>query len=816
MTTDSFWARVRVTFEAGLDAGPERAQMALRDASGGDERVLAEAQAMLALEPNGFLDRGLELPADPDLFRPTLGPGTTIDRYRIVGLIGRGGMGEVYEAVRTGVDFERRVAIKVLRAGIVSPDLVRRFEQERRILAGLEHQNIAALTDGGILVDGRPYLVMEFVDGSRITSWCAERHLDVPGKLALFTQVCDAVGRAHRHLVVHRDIKPGNVMVTADGTVKLLDFGIAKVIDPDPDAGGAGEAPSRNGPLGLTPEYAAPEQLAGAAVTTATDIYALGLLLFELLTDQRPFADEANSLPELTRLVLTTDPPLPSSVARPDVARVLRGDLDAIVRKALRQDPADRYQGADRLVDDLHRHAAGLPVEAMRGHRGYRTAKFVGRHRGALAAAALLTVALLTGAASTWRESQRTRVQKSRAEATTRFLTEMLSSVDPAAAGKEVSMVEVLDSAAVRIRANTRLEPEVEASLQSAIGASYRALGKYDLAEPHLRRALALRLEHADDALATAWAHRELGELFDARGEYAAADSQYARGVALLPPRGDSAVEVVATDLLEQRARMQSLAGNLPAAESMLVEVVARLRRVRGDSSFSLGVALSQLGVTLAQAHHFDRAESVTREALTIFGQVLPSTHPEIGKALGRLATILEQSGRPTPADSAYRISLHNLDAAMGPSHPDVAWIRVNYAGFLFDNHAWDAAIAEADTVLANRGKGIPDTHPGVALAIQMRGMALSAKGDHAAAVRALRESLALRRVTFPAGHWAIGSSESVLGAELLITGARSEALQFLRDGCRTATKALGADHPTAKKAMERLLAAGEQRGTCA
>ncbi len=813
MTTDSFWARVRVTFEAGLDADPGQVEAALRAASGDDERVLNEARAMLALEPNGFLDQGLELPADPDLFRPTLGAGTTIDRYRIVGLIGRGGMGEVYEAVRTGVDFERRVALKVLRAGIVSPDLVRRFEQERRILAGLEHQNIAALTDGGLLSDGRPYLVMEFVDGSRITTWCVEHNVDVAGRLALFVQVCEAVGRAHRHLVVHRDIKPGNVMVTADGTVKLLDFGIAKVIDAD--RSDAGEAASRTGTLGLTPEYAAPEQLAGAAVTTATDIYALGLLLFELLTDRRPFAGEARSLPELTRLVLTTDPPLASSVAKPELARSLRGDLDAIVRKALRQDPVDRYQGADRMVDDVNRHAAGLPVEAMRGHRGYRTAKFVGRHRVALASAALLAAVVLTGAASTWRESRRTRVQKSRAEATTRFLTDMLSSVDPAAAGKEVPMVEVLDSAAVRIRADTLLDPEVEASLQSAIGASYRALGKYQLAEPHLRRALALRLQHADDPLATAWAHRELGELFDARGEYAAADSEYARGMALLPVHGDSATEVVATDLLEQRARMQSMAGNLPTADSMLDAVVARLRRVHGDSSLPVATALSQLGVTLAQEHHFERAESVTRTSLAIYRHELPPTHPDVGKAVGRLATILEQTGRPVPADTAYRESLHILDAAMGASHPDVAWIRVNYAGFLFDNEHWDAAIAEADTVLSDRGKGIPDTHPGVALALQVRGMALAGKGEHAAAVRALRESLALRRAGFPAGHWAIGSSESLLGAELMASDARSEGLQLLHDGCRLLTKALGADHPMATKAVGRLVAVGEPHPVC-
>ncbi len=813
-----FWTRVRAAFDAGFDAAPDAVDEAVRVASGGDGRIAAEARALLGLRSDGFLESGPPFVVDPEVVQAQLVPGTQVDGYTIVRLIGRGGMGEVYEAIRTGPDFKKRVAVKVLRGGTISPDAIQRFERERRILAGLEHRNIAALSDGGLLDDGRPFFVMEFVEGARITTWCRDRALDVAARLLLFRQVGGAVSHAHRNLIVHRDLKPGNIMVAADGTVKLLDFGIAKVLE----AGDAAENAASRTATVLTPDYAAPEQLTGGPITTATDVYALGLLLFELLTGTRPFAGSQGTASDQARLVLTVDPPLPSSVPAGDPAvatraagRALRGDLDAIVLKALRRDPAARYASVDQLLEDLARHERRLPVEAMRGHRGYRAARFVRRHRGAILAAGALGIALVAGVASTWRESRRTRIQQLRAEATTQFLTEMLSAVDPNAAGKEVSMAEVLDSAAARITTDSTLDPEVEASLRNAIGTSYHALGKYDAAEPHLRRAVELRARSPGEPLLLARAYRDLGQVYDSRGEYSRADSLYQLAVSLLPAKGDSAFFATVTDLMKQRARMQSLRGDLPGAESILTGVVARVQGQFGARSLETANAMSQLAVTVAQQYHFEPAESLTRSALAIYREQLHQGHPDIGRTLGRLATILELSGERAPADSAYRESLAILGATLGTDHPDVAWIRVNYAGFLADGGEWTQAIVEADSVLRYRGTTIPETHPGISTALQQRALAHAGLGDHQAAIADYRDALAVRRRILPAGHWMIGSSESSLGAELLAVNARAEGLRLLREGCRTLTKALGADHPNTKKAVARLVAAGEVRPSC-
>ncbi|MBL0180007.1 MAG: protein kinase [Gemmatimonadetes bacterium] len=814
--TDDFWLRVREAFDAVADAPTAQRAELLRAASGGDAAVERETLALLSIDPGAFLEGHAVFPVDADLLRAQLTDGAVVGGYQVTRLLGRGGMGEVYEGVRDSADFHKRVAIKVLRPGSISADAVRRFEQERRILAGLDHRNIATLIDGGMLPDGRPFLVMELVEGVRITDWCTQQGLSVDARLVLFRQICGAVSHAHRNLVVHRDIKPGNILVTPDGTVKLLDFGIAKVLDAD-TSGGSDSTATRAGAAGLTPEYASPEQLTGGVVTTATDVYALGLLLFEMLTGARPFATGTQPLPELTRLVLTTDPPMASRAVRGTtpgrdveaIRRALRGDLDAIMLKALRTDPGERYPSVDALVAELQRHERGLPVEAMRGHRGYRLGKFLRRHHRALLAATAVAIAAVSGVVSTIRQSRHTQVERARAEATNAFLVEMLSSVDPAAAGKEVAMVEVLDSAAAHIGRDSALDPGVEASLRSAIGFSYRALGKFAAATPHLQRVVALRQRSPGNPLPIAIAYRELGQLHDGAGEYQTADSLYQLAIGVLPVRGDTGVATAATDLMMQRARLQSLQGEMAAADSILTLVAARQEARYGAGSLESAKALTQLGVTVAQEQHFPRAEAVTRRALAIFTKQLPPTHPDIGKTLGRLATILEQSGNRPAADRAYRESLASLDASLGADHPDVAWIRVNYAGFLLDGSDWDGAIREADALLRQRGGTLPDTHFGIGAALQLRALAYAGRGDDREAIAGLRESLAVRRTVMSPDHWTIGSSESLLGEELVHVGARAEGMQLLRAGCQRIARALGRENPSTRKAMTRLSAAG-------
>ncbi|HXW08654.1 MAG TPA: serine/threonine-protein kinase [Vicinamibacterales bacterium] len=367
-------------------------------------------------------------------------PGASLGPYRLVREIGRGGMGTVYLAVREDDEFRKRVAIKVLKPGMDSEAIVRRFRHERQILAGLDHPYIANLLDGGTTPEGLPYFAMEYIDGQPIDRWCEARQLDTTARIELFRRVCAAVQYAHQNLIVHRDIKPGNVLVTGDGTPKLLDFGIAKLLNPE--LGESGSALTMAGPQMMTPEYASPEQVRGEPVSTSSDVYSLGVLLYELLTGTRPYRITSRAPSEIARVVCGSEPPRPSTAVTgtgltqrgddaprasapgpPSVAttperlrRRLAGDLDNIILKALSKDPGRRYASVDLFSEDLRRHLTGLPVTARRDTPGYRVSKFVERNRAAVVAAGLVLLALIAGIVGTSWQARVARRERQRAE----------------------------------------------------------------------------------------------------------------------------------------------------------------------------------------------------------------------------------------------------------------------------------------------------------------------------------------------------------------------------------------------------------------
>ena len=352
------------------------------------------------------------------------------------------------------------------------PDLARRLDAERRTLARLEHDGIARLYDGGVDDDGAPFLVMEIVDGEPITAYADRAGLDSAARVALFVRVCEAVAYAHRHLVVHRDLKPSNVFVTPDGSPKLLDFGVAKLLDDD-------ERRTETRvtlPGAMTPAYAAPEQVRGEAVTTATDVYALGVLLYELLAGQRPYDSSGQTASDIERTVCEHVPPPPSS-ASADRARALRGDLDTIVAKAMDKEPARRYASAEALADDLRRHLAGEPVAARPASRAYRARLFVRRHRGAVAGAAAVALALVGGIVATTWQARIARAEAAKAEAVQDFMLGMLGAADPDQDGRDVRVADLLDRAAADLDATFQDQPAVRADAHLRLGRTYYDLG---------------------------------------------------------------------------------------------------------------------------------------------------------------------------------------------------------------------------------------------------------------------------------------------------------------------------------------------------
>ncbi|MFN2382924.1 MAG: protein kinase, partial [Gemmatimonadota bacterium] len=411
------WTHIKQVFQQALPLAAAEREELLRTACAGDARLREEVESLLAShdEAGPFLEESAFVAAAGALREALDSAPPRIGAYRVVREIGRGGMGTVYLAERDDGEYVKQVAVKVISRGMDSDAIIRRFWTERQILAGLDHPHIARLLDGGALEDGRPYFVLEHIEGEPIDRYAAARGLGTDDRLKLFCATCAAVQYAHAHLIVHRDLKPGNILVTPEGVPKLLDFGLAKLLDPGADA----PAPEATlvSAQGMTPEYASPEQVRGEPLTTASDVYSLGVVLYQLLTGRHPKASATRRRGGLARAVTDPEPARPSTVVPEDARRRrLRGDLDTIVLKALRQEPAQRYASVEQLTDDLCRHQQGLPVLARPSTFRYRSGKFLQRHRIAVAAAALLLVTLVGGIATTTWQRRVAETERARAE----------------------------------------------------------------------------------------------------------------------------------------------------------------------------------------------------------------------------------------------------------------------------------------------------------------------------------------------------------------------------------------------------------------
>lgn len=410
------WNAVKEILNSALECEPADRPTYLEQACGGDGALRRQIEALIEADGQAWSLMEAPAAASSSLTAPTRLPtsGERIGAYELLQEIGHGGMGVVYLARRADDQFDKKVAIKLARVGMGGDSMERRFRAERQIVASLDHPNIARLLDGGATADGRPYLVMEYVEGQPLGQWCDGRNLSTRERLEIFLEVCAAVQYAHQHLVVHRDLKPSNILVTEEGTVKLLDFGIAKLIDPDL----TGDSGERTGTLFrlLTPDYASPEQVRGGPISTASDVYALGVVLYELLTGEKPYRVTESSPVEMLWIICEREPAKPSAVLKPPASKALAGDLDTIILTALRKEPSRRYASVGAFAQDIRRHLGGLPVEARTDSFGYRAGKFVRRHRAGVAAAALVVAALAGGLVMTLREARRARAAEARAE----------------------------------------------------------------------------------------------------------------------------------------------------------------------------------------------------------------------------------------------------------------------------------------------------------------------------------------------------------------------------------------------------------------
>lgn len=849
----SRWARVNQVLDEVLDLKPEE-HKAFLDEHCTDPSIRADVRSLLheieAAEKEGFLDGPIDLEAaafhdaleglDVENGDDQTGDdvallemiGETIGAYRIERVLGRGGMGAVFLAERDDGEYQQQVALKVMRRDLFErEDLMARLRRERQIMASLDHEHVARLLDGGVDGKGRPYIVMEYIEGETIDAYCDGQGLNIDDRLRLFQQVGKAVAAAHRRAVIHRDLKPSNVLiheheVGGDGLAqtepraKLLDFGIAKLVEPDADPAGedclgrdsSRTALTRTGMAVMTPEYAAPEQIQDEGVTTATDVYQLGVVLYELLTGQRPFRDETSGkrgrahLRALEEAILTTEPERPSTAATRlgdeaarktrgsdamQLSQRLRGDLDAICLKALRKEPEFRYASVDAMLEDIARYLDGRPVSARRRTTWYRTRKFVGRNwKGVVTGLALATIFAVSGflyATQVAAERDRAELEAQKAEEVTEFLISLFNASNPYAAAQapeEMRVADVLDRAEERLKTYESNNPELQATLIHAVGRVYNRIAEYDKAGRLLRQAQSMRQSALESN--PEWMYETYDELathYVNLGEYkkalAASDTALTASIRAYGRESEehaSVLALIGSIYNEGRTEPQSL----EKAETAMREAIEIRRSLPSDQDYNISTLLDGLGTNLIYQNRYSEADSVLQSSLALKRQTVDSTHWGISTTLNNIAGVHLERGRHGDAIPLLRESVR-IRKSIISDHPDIGTAMSNLGRSLLETDS----LAEAEAVL-REGLGIyrrtlgPD-HNWNAYILRSLSSLYRRKGEVVEAESLAREAMRIdRNAGFNDTNWRIIYNRNLLAAALIDQNRFADAEKVL------------------------------------
>ena len=798
-----------------------------------DPDLAAQLRAMLDADSSdpGFLDPptsafGRDGAASDD----RLPPGTRLGAYEVVEWVASGGMGAVYRAERADREFEQTVALKVLKTGAHDAALRNRFHQERQTLAFLNHPNVAKLIDGGTTDDDRPYLVMEFVDGKPIDVYCDEHALPVEGRLALFADICDAVHHLHQNLVVHRDIKPSNILVDAAGRPKLLDFGIAKLLD----TGRRLDEVERTltGERLMTPQFASPEQVRGESVTTASDVYSLGVLLYRLLTGHEPYPSEGTPLHEYERAIGETDPQRPSTAVRRATTRAtaneiargrgtsvkrlrrrLSGDLDTIVLMAMRKKPEHRYGSAAQFGEDVRRVLERRPVRARRTPLLHRAVMFAQRNRLGAALAAALVVSLVAGAAGIlwWanrtheeslradREAESARVEARNVSELNRFLNDMLTSIQPGELGAEAKVEDVLDQAAVRLKDDFPSKPVVEARLRVTLGQSYLGLGDLATAEEQFREAVTIaRRIHPGDEPKRATYLTHLARVLSYRDQLDEAGALLAEAEACFRSARDD--ESIASVLAEQASLAHSR-GDLVHAERLYRRVNEIRRASTGSQALFLPRSLADLAEVLANTGaRLDEAEALLVEAIDLERLRYSDDHPNISHKKVELAHVLWRAGDLARAFDLATDGSRDMIARFGERNVSVVPSLTLLGALHLERGEFEAAESQLRRALEIQRASDSDGGNALAYTLATLGNTMMEKGDAAAAIPYFAEALEVRaRIRGPADAQAGFLASSLCTAQRRV-GDYDDAKASIERSIEIYTAARGPRHPSTLK----------------
>lgn len=805
------WDQVKELFALALEREPEERNKFLRQACAGDDSLCAEIESLLSSFDGAstFLE---DCPA-AELLSAQSGAiaGKRIGAYRLIREIGQGGMAVVYLGERDDQTYRKRVAIKMVKPGIGTEQVLLRFRNERQTLAALDHSNIVKLLDGGSTEEGLPYLVMEHVEGVPIDEYCDLHKLSIGERLQLFRSVCSAVQYAHQNLVIHRDLKPGNILITKEGLPRLLDFGIAKLLNPEHL-----QTPlvTRIDVRSMTPEYASPEQVRGEAVTSASDIYSLGVLLYEILAGDRPYQLANTSWGEIERLVCKQEPPRPSTkvsshgerlkataqmrVAEPkQLVNLLRGDLDWITMKAIEKDPSRRYASPSELSADIGRYLSHEPVLARPASAAYRARKYVRRHPVGVAIAAGLVLLLAGFTIMQTFQLRRITRERDRANRVTAFMEGMFKVSDPGEArGNSITAREILDKSARDIDTGLAADPELQAQMMQIMGGVYKNLGLFPSAQLLFERSADVRrrvlgAENAE----TLGSMDDLAWILNQEGHAAKAEKLQRETL-------DTRRRVFGAQNLDTLKSMSNLAwtldreGNYAEAEKLEREALDSWIRTLGPEQPDTLKAMNNLGATLGHEGHYAEAEQLKRQTLDIRRRILGPENPETLTAMNNLAFTLQQEGHYAEAEKLQRETLNWQRRILGVEHPDTLRSMNNLANTLVHEGHIPEAVDMQRAALDTKRRVLGPEHQDTLWAMKELAQTVQGEGQYSEAENLQRETLEIQGRVLGPEHPNTLSTMGDLAATLNKERRYSEAETLLRQTLDIQRRVLGPEHP--------------------
>lgn len=819
------WERIETILDTALTLSGKKRTDFINKECGNDEKLLREVKSMLrAIEESektrfleGILtdsDRLVDEFTDLKTSAKDSFIGTKIGAFKVIGELGSGGMGNVYKAERVDGHFSQQVAIKLLQRNIRSEETIYRFRMEQEILASLKHSNIAQLYDGGITENGNPFLIMEYVDGVPIDRYCNDHQLSLDERLELFLEVCKAVQYAHANLVIHRDLKAQNIYVTNEGDVKVLDFGIAKLLDPKMTQQTLLE--TQPGQKLWTPQYAAPEQIFGDPVTVATDVYALGVLLYKLLTANYPLDLKGKSISEIEKIITRDQPEIPSKIIRDrghsgfsmsygkeDLLKNLKGDLDALILKALRKEPEYRYSTVNELIEDIERYRGGLPITARRDTVSYRIGKFVRRNKAGIMVLSVI-FAIVVGLVTfyTWRITEEKEIaeqEAQKAEQISGFLTNLFERANPYGeeieSGLDTKLGTILELGSEKIETELNDQPEIQASLKTVIGETYKKLGEFEKAEVLLNDAVNI-LKNTDSKQDYALSLYHLAHVHQEKGDWKRADSLLQISLSIyeeIPGGLTSDNALTALSLYGNLTWFNG--GNFDKADSLLSKSLSLRLEYYSEDEDKLATAYNDLAALNHFQGKFDKAEPYYRNAIRLF-ENSPGDQVNLGISMANFSILLRENGklhealdmqskalnlfRKTPeqfqvdialghgnlaeinylnknyskADSLATISISMLEDIYGPVHPYVSRTKLTIAKSLFNQRNYKDAEQLFLKVDKDYRKIYPADHPRLADPLLGLGKLYLELENYVEAEALLKKAYEIRRKGYSEKSW--------------------------------------------------------------